>query len=471
MQLRFRSLMLAGHLVVLVALLLGGWLLLVRGLRADLLAAVGEEVRRELRVSAEVLSRVGPEELDPDSIARLLTEHLGHRVTVLRADGRVLADSYVGPGRSVPAAEVGEREEVVGALERGEAVAAGPRLSLGEPFLFGARRLVSGGDTLVLRIGVPVARLERRVRRRAGGLVALGLGGLLLSLLLVGVQAGVLRGRVRALRDRILAMSAGESRRRPPPGPAGEGLRELQPVALALDRLSEELEGWSEGLRRERDEMEALVDCMAEGVVALTEDARILRTNRSARELMGVAEVPALAPVGAVVRRPELREILEEAVRREVPARELRLGDRRVIVSGRSVEGGGAVVPLLDVTELRRLEAVRRDFVANASHELKTPLTTLRGFAETLLEDDPPPEIRREFLGHIRAGAVRLQHLVDDLLDLSRLESGAWAPALEGVEVAELARSVWEELTAGRERPGVAFRVEGSARARADRAA
>jgi two-component system phosphate regulon sensor histidine kinase PhoR len=89
---------------------------------------------------------------------------------------------------------------------------------------------------------------------------------------------------------------------------------------------------------------------------------------------------------------------------------------------------------------------MRRDFVANVSHELKTPLTVIRGYTETLLGDDPPPEVRRPFLTTLLANATRMQRLVDDLLDLSRIESGAWTPKPEPVDVAALAQQVWAEV-------------------------
>ncbi|NIR78506.1 MAG: hypothetical protein GWM92_07675 [Gemmatimonadetes bacterium] len=111
---------------------------------------------------------------------------------------------------------------------------------------------------------------------------------------------------------------------------------------------------------------------------------------------------------------------------------------------------------------------MRRDFVANASHELKTPLTSIRGFAETLLEDEPPPELRRQFLRSIRNNTVRLQRLVDDLLDLSRLESGGWVARREEVDAVELARRVWGELDERAEEKGLTFEVEGEGLAEAD---
>ena len=101
---------------------------------------------------------------------------------------------------------------------------------------------------------------------------------------------------------------------------------------------------------------------------------------------------------------------------------------------------------LHDLTEMRRLEAVRRDFVANVSHELKTPLTSISGYAETLLGDTPDPETTRRFLATILSNAQRMQRLVDDLLDLSRIESGRWQPSRTDVDVAAVARESWAAL-------------------------
>jgi signal transduction histidine kinase len=169
-----------------------------------------------------------------------------------------------------------------------------------------------------------------------------------------------------------------------------------------------------------------------------------------------------------VVRQPELRELLEVSVARPARSQDVALGDRNLIVSSRLLDQGGAVTTLLDVTEIRRLEKVRQDFVANASHELKTPLTSMRGFAETLLEDDLPEKLRTEFLTSIRNNTIRLQRLVDDLLDLSRLESGGWRVQEEPVEVAELAARVWDDLDEGAPRRELEFSLEGEGRVWAD---
>ncbi|HZD06046.1 MAG TPA: ATP-binding protein, partial [Longimicrobiales bacterium] len=243
---------------------------------------------------------------------------------------------------------------------------------------------------------------------------------------------------------------------------------ELDELSQAFNRLADELRDRLGELARERDESQSLIDSMAEGVIALTDDARVLRINRAARELLRIPASPRFAPAASIVRQPELRELLEESVVQPVQTREVVLGARHLVVSSRMLEGGGSVTTLLDISELRRLERVRRDFVANASHELKTPLTAMRGFAETLLQDEPPEDLKREFLASIQKNTVRLQRLVDDLLDLSRLESGGWRARRGHVDVADAARGAWGEFLDRAAEKGVTFRIRGEAVAVAD---
>jgi len=221
-------------------------------------------------------------------------------------------------------------------------------------------------------------------------------------------------------------------------------------------------------LELERDELQSLIDWIGEAVIALSENGKVLRANQAAIKLLGVPHTAPGADVVDLIKHPGLRKLLEESVAQPFPARDFALGDRRLLVSAQSVEGGGTVVNFLDVTEIRRLERVRRDFVANVSHELKTPLTSLRGFAETLLEDDPPEDLRRDFLSSIRSNSLRLQHLVDDLLDLSRLESGGWVARREEVDLGPVMEDLWDSFRDGASERGLAFSLDGDAAVLAD---
>jgi two-component system phosphate regulon sensor histidine kinase PhoR len=167
---------------------------------------------------------------------------------------------------------------------------------------------------------------------------------------------------------------------------------------------------------------------------------------------------------------PDLRELFRVKAAREVVHavlqgntirdRELEMDARIVLVNARPLPAGGAVVVIHDLTDVRRLEAMRRDFVANVSHELKTPLTSISGYAETVLADTPDAETTRRFLTTILANARRMQRLVDNLLDLARLEAGHWQPVQEPVDIAETAEDAWASLREGTRAQTIQFVLE-----------
>lgn len=429
-----------GLLVVLQVSLVG------TGLRRELITLTQQELGRELALAAVVFENASAE-ANADSLAGALAGRVGHRVTLIDREGTVIGDSEVG------SAELPEVENHLGRPEVQEALESGglgyaERTSgtVGTPFLYAAREVATARGPAIVRLAAPLDEIQATLRRSTRAVAYTGLAATAVALIVAYLLSRALARPLVTLSDRAQRLARGDFDTRVP---RNTEVHELDELAQAFNRLADELQARLQELGRERDEMQALIDCMAEGVVALTEDARVLRTNRAARELLQFSEPPLFAPVGTIVRQPDLRDLLEESVVRPVRAQDVQLGDRHLIVSSRQLDQGGAVTTFLDVTEIRRLEKVRQDFVANASHELKTPLTSMRGFAETLLDDEPPEDLKREFLESIWKNTVRLQLLVDDLLDLSRLESGGWRARKERVDVAEVAARVWDDLEAG----------------------
>ena len=203
-------------------------------------------------------------------------------------------------------------------------------------------------------------------------------------------------------------------------------------------------------LRREQAESAALVESMVEGVIAADGRGRIVTANLAARRLLGYDPGDTLPDLAELFRVKAAREVVDAVLQgRPVQDRQIEMDGRVFLVNARPLPAGGAVMVLHDLTEVRRLEAVRRDFVANVSHELKTPLTSISGYAETLLGDAADADTTRLFLGTILSNARRMQRLVDDLLDLSRIEAGRWQPTRSEVDVAAVARESWAAL-AGR---------------------
>ena len=281
----------------------------------------------------------------------------------------------------------------------------------------------------------------------------------LMGLVLAGLLAWSAGGRVaRSLGSAEAAVSRiGE---RSPPGLPHSSIPEFNRLFTALRTMNERLEDRLTAHERRQAEAEALVNAMVEGVLAADRSGQVTIANPAARRLLGYGPDAPIPELPLLFRQKPAREAVAAALRGEgAPEREVELDDRTCTLSARALPGGGAVVVLHDLTELRKLEAVRRDFVTNVSHELKTPLTSIAGYAETLLADPPQPEVTRRFLETILQNTRRMQELVDDQLDLSRIESGHWRPEPATVVVEPLVREAWEPFAASR-RGSLELRVE-----------
>ncbi|MGH7701300.1 MAG: sensor histidine kinase, partial [Gemmatimonadales bacterium] len=233
---------------------------------------------------------------------------------------------------------------------------------------------------------------------------------------------------------------------------------EIADHALALRAMAAQLGERFEALRRERGEARTLVDTLSDGVLAAGPDGTILAANATARWLLGFADDDVLPPLAELFHDKPARDLVRDVLAgREVNEAPLQMGDREVLVTARPLPAGGVTLVLRDVTALRRLESVRRDFVANVSHELKTPLTSIAGYAETLAAEPRLDAQARTFAGTILENARRMQRLVDELLDLSRVESGAWRPERRVVELEPAVREVWSGLAERAAAAGVRF--------------
>jgi two-component system phosphate regulon sensor histidine kinase PhoR len=428
-----------GLVVFLIALLVG------LGVREELRSTFREELRRQLNLTTAVLESADPAELD--SVARAIAGELGYRITLIDDGGRVITDSEV-PREGISSMENhSDRPEVQGTGAGGTAFDTRLSSTLGEELLYGAQAAtLADGRPAVVRIAAPLTRIEAALDRVQNGVVFTGILATLIALGVAYLLSRALARPLVVLAERARLLAAGNLSIRVP---RERRVRELENLALAFNRLGEELQERLWELAGERDEMQLLIDSLDQGVLALDAEGRLIRWNRAASRLLELpAELTPNTPVASLVRNPELRAFLTRSLEGAADSREIQVGDRDLVLASHPLAVGGAVTSLLDASEIRRLERVRRDFVANASHELKTPLTSIRGFAETLLEDeDTEPGIRHRFLGAIRNNTLRMQNLVDDLLDLSRLESGGWIAAPGRVDLGQVAQGAWDALS------------------------
>ncbi len=237
------------------------------------------------------------------------------------------------------------------------------------------------------------------------------------------------------LRDAARSIANGDLSVRPAISAPGE----IGDLARALYQLSEQLGARLNALEHDEALVSAVVESLSEGVLAISSRRAVLRINSAARAMLGLREQVPFS-TDHIPRDSALLRAIDSALNgATVDDGAAEIGGRMIAVAARPLPDGGAVLALTDLTRTRRLEATRRDFVANVSHELRTPLTVIAGFAETLGEPSVPDADRTRFAGVIQSNTSRMQRIVDELLDLSRIESGGWVPHPVNVDVAAVA--------------------------------
>jgi two-component system phosphate regulon sensor histidine kinase PhoR len=413
--------------------------------------------RDRLAISLEANARLAAELLGAEPFApaqRAEIQHrvgvvgraTGMRVTLVAADGSVIADSDVSPselaGVENHAGRVEVAEALLGRVGRTERVSE----TLGRSFFYLATPLQGGA----LRLAADSVRVEAEVRLLTQPLLVAASVGLVLAAALAAVFATLLTRRVHELQGVVKAIAAGDLTQRLP-WRSGD---ELGAIASALDDMVEQLRRRLAQANDEHARLRAVLQGMVEGVLVLDRGGAVILANPRLGELFGVWGPVEGRPAIEVIRRAPVDAALAEALLSAAPVvREIQLGGP----SARHLEMHavrfpsqgpllGTVAVFHDVTEIHQLESMRRDFVANVSHELRTPLTAIRGFAETLRSSEVPVEQRRQYLDVILRHADRLTALIEDLLELSRIEGGTRDLALEPVDIGALARSLLQDL-------------------------
>ncbi|CAN5294352.1 phosphate regulon sensor histidine kinase PhoR [soil metagenome] len=428
--------LLTGTLFVVVTLVSAVVLIAGGRLRDRLVLEKTDELSRAARlVAAEWTATAAA-----DAIARTAGEALGYRVTIIDTSGVVLGDSEFGADARRHLENHASRPEVIGARLHGVGSARRTSASAGDEELYVAVRHRIG----TVRVSMTTERLDAVVRGAQLDVLASGLFALVGAVLLVWAFARTISQPVVELRDVARAIAAGDLSRRPALSAPGE----IGDLATALNRMAEQLSHRMLALQKDDQLMTALMESLEEAVLAFDLFGTVVRINQRGRVLLAVH---APLPFGRELlpRDFAIRSAIDQALAGDdVPTSEVVVGERTLAITSRPLPTAGAVLTLLDLTVLRRLETVRRDFVANVSHELKTPLTAVNGYAETLLDDTIPAEQRQRFVETIRDNALRMQRIVDDLLDLSRIESGVWRPNVTEVDVASVVRSVFAAVDA-----------------------
>jgi len=444
------------YLVLLLGVLFAVDLYSARVLRRDYIRSADDKLASLLKLAAE-----RPPEIENSAGLQAWVSWVsstGARVMVIDSGGHILADSSHDAKESVDAANA---PEVLQALARGEGNAVRDVPALGQQFAYRAMRCqrLPGGPVIV-RASLPLTGIgfslsELRETLLAASIVILAVGALVSFLF-----SRTFAVRVEQLKDFSTRVARGDFHSLRFDGPRDE----LSDLAMSLNETAARLDTTIRSLSGERNQSSAILRSMVEGVAVIDAHERLVFWNRAFRDILNLEVAQSeRRPMLEVIRNSELLSLIRKALQGEeglqtdiamgfiqqrnfsvtlAPVKPLDSapGTVSVLQSSRAAERpSGAVVVLHDVTELRRLERVRQDFVANVSHEFKTPLTAIQGFAETLLSGAlNDPVNNRRFLEIIRDHATRLARLTDDLLKLARIEAGKMELQFFPVSLAEL---------------------------------
>ena len=356
----------------------------------------------------------------------------GSRITIIDEEGNVLCDTEVENEDAMENHE--SRPEVEAAMLSGSGTALRQSDTTQETMLYGAVRTENGN---VLRLSQPSNGVLEYFWLLLPGLLVGFAGALLVALLLAGRFAKSVTRPVQEIGEQMLKIGAGEKVRIEPPE-----YDELLPIAQSTLRLSRQVEETVQKYKRERRRIDEMLVNMEEGFILTDADAKVLSINHAARKWFDCETLADGQDLICYTRSPQLCEMARKTLADYQPRRmDLRLDGSVYDLRMSAVrKGGGLVIVLVDVTGERKMGQVRQEFFSSASHELKTPITSIGGYAELLEQDSFTPEQKKDFLAQIRREVKNMTALINDILTISRLESGATGATSQPVEMEPLIR-------------------------------
>lgn len=443
------------YFVLLIAVLASVDFYAGRILRQNYIRAADERLN-----SLALIARSQPPDFDNETVLASWAAWMsrsGARVTIIAFDGRVLADS----AHDIETMENhSDRPEFRQAMNSGEGESVRHSHTLDRDLVYWAVRFDRPSESpVVIRFATPLAQIDSalaEVRRKLWEV------SLVILLLAIGISAFFSRRfarRVGQLKEFSQRVAAGNFRLLTQVSATDE----LGDLARALNDTASRLSTTISSLSDERNRSAAILRSMAEAIAVIDGDEKITFYNEAFARLWSLDNGgDVVQPAVSVIRHPDVLEVIRSALGGEEARGELSLGSaqaRHFSVTAAPISGSGedpvdskmqrrssgAVVVLHDFTDIRRVEQIRKDFVANVSHELRTPLTAIQGFAETLLNGGlEDQQNNRCFVEIIRNHASRLARLTEDLLELSKIEAGKLPMDLQSVDLTELVAPVVE---------------------------
>lgn len=428
-----------------------------------------QEIYRSLEVRSELLTEISRRTLSqPQSLLEAdlhslqqtivaLGEKTNSRLTLITAKGNVVADSQESPQNMD---NHGQRPEIIDAWENGAAIASRFSQTLQQEMIYRAQQVVDDQKIIgFVRVSLPLSTIDEKLAQLQL-IVLFGAAVAAAIALFLGLYiAKIFTDPLTKMTEIAESISQGYYEKRI----SIKRDDEIGTLAAAFNRMANSSAQRMTEITTERNRLAMILAGMKEGVIAVDQFLKIVHVNHAAAKLFDLSMTQCInRPFWEEVRISEINQALEQAIEtREIIETQMRRhsesGDQVVEIYAavlvehrdRASKNGieqqrelsGAIIVFNDISEIDRLGRIRRDFVANASHELKTPITAIRGIAETILaDDDMEDEVRYSFIEKINTQSQRLSTLVSDLMALSRLESDQDAQCFQPVDLIESVR-------------------------------
>ena len=423
-----------------------------------------KEIQNSLSVRSEMLSEIAKDFLltRPDSNFSAVTQdtvvRLGRatntRLTVITPEGWVIADSEEQPAVMD---NHSQRPEIIEARDSGIGTASRFSQTQQQMLMYRAIPVMKNQQLLgFVRAAVPLTAVDQQLAQLQR-LILLSASIVAIAALLLGLYfVNRVTGPLRSMTEAAEAISKGDYNRRIEVVYQDE----IGSLAAAFNRMARGSAQRMDDITRDRNRLSSIFAGMVEGVVDVDEDQKIVHINHVAAELLGLSingsigkslweEVRVTEIITALEQTLETQKVVNTQMRRPSNEDDQVVNIYAAALQNEQGDSIGAVIVLNNISKLDQLERIRRDFVANASHELKTPITAIRGLTETILDDDKmPADIRQDFMEKVHAQSIRLSSLVTDLMTISRLESDHQEKSVNAFDLGELVRRSMANCTA-----------------------
>jgi two-component system phosphate regulon sensor histidine kinase PhoR len=380
-------------------------------------------------IQLEVKSPFNPTAISElDSLCKASGAASGIRITLIDISGLVLGDSEHDP-RTME--NHSDRPEIKEALTHGRGIAIRYSPTLKQKMMYYAIPFQQKEKTIgVIRVSIPMTLLQQHMRQAYQWIVLFGIMVGLLAITVSFLVSRTIAAPLVAMEKGTRRFTEGDLDYKLP----GTASKELQSLTTSLNQMASELHQRINQITKQRNELEAVLSSMVEGVMALDMEQRVISINHAALNILKISESQTKnRMIYEVVRNPDLQQFVAALIKYKIPMeQEIALGQKTYLQLHGTVlldaQGNdiGILVVFNDISDLKQLEQIRRDFVANVSHELRTPITAIKGFVETLQEgaiDDK--ESAAHFLNIIGEHVDRLNTIIQDLLTLSKIERSA----------------------------------------------